>query len=948
LFVSIYSLLAILLPKKSITADKEKNTHFLGGTVLSKQQVLAILKENTQALGELTFNELLTTEGISELVAIRRNTTSQYLNEFVKEGLAIKVKSRPAVFFDKEAFSQLFFKPSQSVYDNLEQLKNEENSHRTKTDLFADLIGAKTSLRMAVDQLKASVFYPGIGLPVMLHGETGVGKSLLARKTYEFCIDQQLIHEEAPFHELNCAQYYHNQELLSSILFGYKKGAFTGADSDQVGLLEASDGGILFLDECHRLSPESQEKLFTFIDTQQFSRIGENNITRKSQVRLIFATTEDVQTNFLRTFLRRVPITIHIPALKERTPQEISEYIYTFFINESRNFNRPILITPWIINRLSTLNYQDNVGELKNIIKVICANAFSKRGMGPSVLVNSETLEDHLLSRFLSLKEVDSTEKNDVLVTPESVLTDFLHKETDESLIMAGIFKVYEKIFQQYQQGEVETNYLIQQLSREANTVIEMLVFQTVQEKNTLLLLQNTIKELVNFLESNYFVKISGNSIMALTNYLYKRSNFFDELPSFKPKTIVMIKDFLNMHMQTEQKILNALLELVESKLDLQLLDSEKILLTFYLKGLDIEIRKPEVRGLILAHGFSTASSIADVVNRFMDEHLFDSFDMPFNVPANKVQEFVKHYIKENDCSKGLIILADMGSLMILDNVLKDQLEGPLLIMNNVNTQQALFVGDMVKKKTDFERIGQRIQEELIVEYRLAYPKKTKQALILTVCHTGLGAAQQLKEFLSTSLPKEIDYAVEAVDYHFLKKYGKDNQYFKQFDVQGIVGTADPEIEGVDYVALEDLISGSGKEQIDKLFKQVADPAFRKDINDNLVRNLSIERLVSVITILDVKRVIGYIDEAIIEMERNLKITMENSKKAILYIHIAGLVERMIRNQEVSHYQSTSHDEQRQRRIKAIATSLQILENAYNIKISEYELDYLYDIIFEI
>lgn len=74
-----------------------------------------------------------------------------------------------------------------------------------------------------------------------------------------------VIHENAPFKVLNCAQYHNNPELLSGILFGYVKGAFTGADEDRNGLLQDADGGVLFLDEVHRLPPEGQEKLFVYM-----------------------------------------------------------------------------------------------------------------------------------------------------------------------------------------------------------------------------------------------------------------------------------------------------------------------------------------------------------------------------------------------------------------------------------------------------------------------------------------------------------------------------------------------------------------------------------------------------------------------------------------------------------------------------------------------------------
>ncbi|OTO77332.1 MULTISPECIES: sigma 54-interacting transcriptional regulator [unclassified Enterococcus] len=917
---------------------------------MSKEKVQDKLRQNTSLLTELQLSEDLTTDALSEAVAIRRNTTSQYLNELVKADQAIKVKTRPAVFYDKAIFAEKFFMPAQQVYGNLEQLKKEgkDGSIDVNDDnVFRDLIGAQSSLRMAIDQIKASVYYPGTGLPMMFHGETGVGKSMLAAKAYEYCVQQELIAENAPFMELNCAQYYHNQELLSSILFGYKKGAFTGANEDHIGLLEASNGGILFLDECHRLSPESQEKLFTFMDTKHFSRIGENNKTRESQVRLIFATTEDLSTSFLRTFTRRVPVTVSVPALQQRTSQEISEYIYTFFIRESQNLSKDILITPWIMNRLMALTYRDNVGELKNLIKIICANAYSKQSSKSHLEINSSALENNLLSKFLILKEIDNKETQDVLIRPDSQVENYMRTENEDSVMIRGIFKVFEGIFQQYQENVVNSEYVVKQLSREASTVVETMVYDTAEEGHTLKLLRNTIKELVNFLESNFFVNISGNSIIALTSYLYKRSAFAAELINFQPSMLANIQEFIGINLMTEKKILNALLELVESKLDVVINESEKILLAFYLKGLDLEVRKPEIRSVILAHGFSTASSIADVVNRFMEEHLFDSFDMPFNVNLDKVEEFMHYYIRSNDCSKGLVLLADMGSLMVLTDTLADELTGPMLMINNVTTQQALFVAEMIKKGTDLEIIGERLQDNMITDYRVIYPQLKKTPLIITVCHTGLGAAQQLKEFMDSSLPPELGFSVEAVDYHYLKKYGSENSLFKQYEVQGIVGTADPEIEGIGFVSLEDLITGQGHENINKLFRNIENDEIRKTINNNLVRNLSIERLLSAITILDVKRVIAYIDEAIDEMERRLKIELANSKKSILYVHIASLVERMIRNHEVTEYKGES-DADRRQSLRIIAESLEVVENAYAIRISEFELNYLYDIIYDI
>ena len=127
---------------------------------MSKNKVLAILAANTEAVEKIAPEEYLTAEGISEMVGIQRNTTSQYLNEFIKEGLAIKVKSRPALFYHKATFEERFFEPQQAVYDGFSQLLDEKRNNDSKnSEVFSSVIGAHSSLQMVVDQIKASVYH---------------------------------------------------------------------------------------------------------------------------------------------------------------------------------------------------------------------------------------------------------------------------------------------------------------------------------------------------------------------------------------------------------------------------------------------------------------------------------------------------------------------------------------------------------------------------------------------------------------------------------------------------------------------------------------------------------------------------------------------------------------------------------------------------------------------
>ncbi|MEG0744691.1 MAG: sigma 54-interacting transcriptional regulator, partial [Erysipelotrichaceae bacterium] len=178
-------------------------------------------------------------------------------------------------------------------HTDIKRVVKEEYIDEVKESVFSDLIGVKGSLKNAVEQCKSAVFYPNKGMSILLTGPSGVGKSYIASLLHKYAIQKGRVNEDAPFVVFNCADYADNPELLSASLFGYIKGSFTGADGDHIGSLESADGGYLFLDEVHRLSPEGQEKLFVFMDQGVFKRLGESKAERKANVRFIFATTEN-------------------------------------------------------------------------------------------------------------------------------------------------------------------------------------------------------------------------------------------------------------------------------------------------------------------------------------------------------------------------------------------------------------------------------------------------------------------------------------------------------------------------------------------------------------------------------------------------------------------------------------------------------------------------------
>ncbi|GGP07743.1 sigma 54-interacting transcriptional regulator [Oceanobacillus neutriphilus] len=914
-----------------------------------KDDILHFLEEKTPLLNIDKLSDEFTANKIAELFNVKRNTISHYLNQMVEEENVIKINTRPVYFLHRNVFENIFSPVQACVFDSLESLKHQIESANNKADILNQLVGADGSMKKAIDQIKSSVLYPGGGLPLILCGPTGVGKSYTANLIYQFSIEKGVLSKGAPFISFNCAQYANNPELLSSNLFGYVKGAFTGADQASKGMLEAADGGILFLDEVHRLNEEGQEKLFTFLDQGVYRRMGETEGWHQANVRIIFATTFDLEGNFLKTFLRRIPIRITIPSLEQRDVKEKQEFVYMFMIDEAKKLQLPIHISNRALDTLISHHYQGNLGDLKNTVRYLVASSFAKDTHSECISITLQDLPDNILRETVQLANQKLKKKNNIIINPDTTLHQLFASNFSSTDDIKKTYHTILHLFRDKYRKDSDNKHLELHIFNEILALFDRFIFFNTEKSTGALMevITVNVQEVLRYMESTNNVKFNGNSVFAMAHFLYFRGTNPIEYTAEQKRIIKQMDDFITENYQAELLLVTQLVEMLNNKLDVHISKMDEWLLTFYLRSQSIEPANDQrMKAIILAHGYATASSIANVANRLLNENIFEAFDMPLDTSIDDIVKSVLHYVERRDVSNGLVILVDMGSLKDIYPRFTKYIDGPIAIINNVSTQTALLVGEMLGKGFYLTDMIKKLKIANETEYSIIYPEKKKEKVIITSCFTGMGTALQIQKLLEKSIPQSLDMKIIAHDFHRLEESGYTDAIFQLYDVLGIVGTADPGISEIDYISIEDLISGQGEEKFEKILQPVISNDQIEDINNNLLRNFSLERVIATVTILDTEKIISYVEEFLNRLEMLLNQKIPNDKKIGLYVHTSCLIERLIRHEPIEIYQNIDELMKCQRNeIEIIKEAFSVIASVYSVEINIAEIGYIYDYI---
>lgn len=367
--------------KKLLIVDDEENMRHMLQAMLKRSSYEVVCAENGVNATEIVTNEefdfilcdvrMPDMDGLEFLnhnKSTLQNTTVIMMSAYGSIDLAIDAMKMGAYDFISKPFKTDEVLLALKKAEEREQLRKENRFLKSELDKreggFNKIIGHSKEITASISLAEKVAPYD---TTVLIIGESGTGKELFARG-----IHKSSPKGDKPFYAINCGSI--PSELLESELFGYKKGAFTGADKNKKGLFEEADGSTLFLDEIGELPLDMQVKLLRVLQENEIRPVG-SSVTKKIQVRIIAATgkdlSEEVKNGIFRQdlFYRLNVLNIQLPPLRNRT-EDLPELCEHFIEKYNGVLKTGVSgVASEVMKKMMQYSWPGNIRELENVIQ---------------------------------------------------------------------------------------------------------------------------------------------------------------------------------------------------------------------------------------------------------------------------------------------------------------------------------------------------------------------------------------------------------------------------------------------------------------------------------------------------------------------------------------------------------------------------------------------------
>lgn len=890
-----------------------------------KARIFEFVRQHCDATG-------LTTEMVAQALALARSNVSKELNALVREGQLAKLTGRPVRYTQPDLVSESTtakaVKPTRAKSTLARPTTHQvaagtatAASIAATTDIFESMIGAHESLQNQVEQAKAAILYPPRGLNTLVIGPTGSGKTYFANTMYQFAETQGVLTNPQGLITFNCADYAHNPELLMSHLFGYIKGSFTGANEDKDGLIQEADGGMLFLDEVHRLPPEGQEMIFYFMDHGTYSRLGETAKNHHANVRLVCATTEDPKSSLLQTFVRRIPITIQLPAFNQRSAKERLALLKALLSLEAARINKQIRLTEDVVQALLGSVTYGNVGQLKSNIQLVCAQGFvNSIENDTEINITMDDLPQNIRSGLMTVAsnrhELGAISEllDPILVVKPNDGPTPLRNKNDNYELPYNLYEIIGDKASLLRREGLDKEHINRFITTDINLHLKSFYKQTQMTTSP----ENKLAEIVDQ-DVIDFTKMAQTTIQQLLGYNFKDnfiyavslhiSSFIKRIQAGKPMRqmsadmLAMVKEY-----PAEIKAARVLKQELDERYHLPIPESE----VYYLAILLISLKSMQLDGkvgvFVAAHGMSTASSMTQVVGQLLDDYDAAAFDMPLDMDPEVAYGHIKEQIQNLDAGNGVLMLVDMGSLTTFGKRIEKETGIAIRTIDMVTTPVVL---EAVRKSglidSDLETIYRELvgfkgysrisrnlptekQPETVTPSDATHPDANHRAII-AICATGVGTAERIKTILDSLLAQNFIEGITVFPISVVNMSARLAQIGRNYQIIAATGIAKPKLD-VPFISLEELLQGGGEKFIDQLAMGLNAPQSKLTDVQALTPELCEKYLGDYFTFLNPRKLTTILWQYSETINQSMPESMPNAFRIDLIMHLAGALER--------------------------------------------------------
>lgn len=890
-------------------------------TVSTKEQILSYLAEKSKQFSKQ--NRILQTAGsISDALFISRNLASQYLNEMVKENKLIKINSRPVGFLHRASVEKNYgCRLTEDTYQNLDEFLMTLNYTCQKERDFVKAVGHAGSLGYCIDQCRAAVGYPDFGIPILLYGEAGTGKHFLLDLMVEYAVNLEIIERGKKAVCIDCNDYQKKPSVFWEKLMGAESG-----DGYGKGWLAEAQDSLMMIENIDCLMASIQEVLPLLIEK-----------AREKRVRLAFTSTVAPDQFMLSVLLRYIPIIVRIPALEERSQEEREELIISFFQKESLNFKKEIKISQRVLQAFSENRFKGNIREMKNDISICCANALMQRADAEEIHV----FLYHLPEGMITSLPVEGSSGEEQSMIPIS-----RYKRGENMDQYLNLLKNMVLLKAEYEENHNWNRYM-NQMYAQVKAYYNFLVFQRGSTNVRSEAIRLVLESVIDYIEKKYNITLSVNWGLIIAKLICQQIQDSFQIMQWEKQygqELLVIYKGIRERFTKAAVVADDFTDTLKENLDLEVSLAVRILLMLEINQYSKKIVINENAGLIICHGYSTASSIADSVNSILNEKVFEAIDMPFDSQVEQVVLALQQRLRKMTGIKNVFLLIDTGSLAEIDAYMGEVPGITLGILTNVSTAMALSIGTAMMTGEEMEVVMREVAEEMKPTYRII-KNREKEPLIIFISESGIQAAERMKKLFDGSLTRMFPIQTLAFDYYRLVKNGRSDEIFEKYNVLCVIGSFDSGMDGLPYIGLEDIISRKSMGILEDVFLDYMDENEIEKFKANFLKRFSLENVVQYLTILNADVLLNMVEEAREMMQNRMNCRFSGRTLSGLYIHICCLTERLVTKAEIQTYGDPDFAKEQAGFIQIMSESFDAICSHYGIVLPVSEIAYVFDYI---